>query len=354
MHRGLIIKSLIHLGQGIHARFLFWLYVLSFHIFCLQAAPVVSQTLAPGFEVHVQSSHSTITLGDVIQVTISIKYPEDYQPGVQTWLDNLQAVENPSFDILSHTIDVKSIPDIVKGCFSLTPNRTGVIIWAPGIIQFTKSNDKSTYRILLNPISVICLSSPLTSVNLAPLLPLYPEKVIQLNEKMHLITFDDAAYLKKQQEINNARFEAHKKAWTVATIILLAFAVMAIVFWIMIQYDLLAMRHKMQEKKEDPLTVAKKMCVAQAISEEVRWETLLHLFQIALGRLLGENLEVKNTQELKVAVNTSMYLSLEEKTLLLSVVKELDDVLYAHAQKSQDIWNATSRILLEWVEKRVG
>ena len=178
----------------------------------------------------------TLSINQTLTATISITYTQDEPPELFAFMYNLLKQPDTSFRIVTYTVDpVKVMSNLRTQAinFVLAPTRTGILIFAPGIIAFGHQN------YLVPALKINCESVGLSSLPIAGLLPLYPERRIELSAANFMMIMNEKA-LQNASLKNKESYQKYRLAWDTLAIGILASTFALLLLWCIVYYELLS------------------------------------------------------------------------------------------------------------------
>ncbi len=298
---------------------------------------LITTSLYADISISTKADKSSLALDSTLDVVISLSYPQEAAPDTSTFLSNVSAASNHSFQIVSSSVTANAIH------FTLAPKHTGTLIFAPGIISFASSD------YLVPPVAVVCEKIAPLHLPLAHLLPLYPEKRIDLSpqNRLALISKQLQELLKKQNESSYNRFSI---AWNSLAYLAAIIAVSCLCIWAIIYYEVLEMAKRPKPAKESPLQKTIKSLQNPSLSQSDRWKALIELVRVALETKENRPFHQTGLYELADYVAASPTLSESDKKLLIPSIQTLAPISYAGKTAPETTYQELLTPLLTWAK----
>ncbi|MCE5294205.1 MAG: hypothetical protein LLF94_06280, partial [Chlamydiales bacterium] len=186
--------------------------------------------------IHTTGDKETLLINQTLAATVTLTYTQNEAPELFSFMYNLTKQPETSFRIVSSKIDPVKVTGnsrLQAIHFVLAPTRTGTLIFAPGIITFTQQH------YLVPALKIDCESVGLSSLPLAGLLPLYPERRIDLSAANFMMIMNEKA-LQNAKLQNKETYQKYRLAWDTLALGILAVAFGLLLLWCIVYYELLA------------------------------------------------------------------------------------------------------------------
>jgi len=271
-------------------------------------------------EIEVRPDKKTVKVNQRLGVTIFFSEPA----GIFPFLSELKNQPQSSFAIVdSRIVDDKTLH------ITLEPLHTGTLIFAPGTVRV----GQKTY--LVPALSIEC--TPVgASLPFAGLLPLYPEKRIDLSLQNRLMLLDKKV-LDAARKDNETAFSKYSLAWNSLGLFFGALAVGALFVWFIIYYHLLD-----RAKRPPPVLET----AQERLVKEPGWQTLINALREALTVRLDRDFYQMSLVEAADTVAKEEALSAKDKELLVPFIQRLGAISYAgQAATSSDLHTMINKFL---------
>ncbi len=278
-----------------------------------------------------QVDKSTLTISEKAEVAITLSYPQSSPPDIFAFLYTLMHDPPPHFQLVDTKVDQNKIH------ITLQPLSTGKLIFAPGVIHF------GSMPYIVPPVVIDCKTIGVTSLPMAGLLPLYPERRIELTPANRVRIMNDEV-LKKALHENQESFGRYRFSWDVLAFILGVVSFGSIALWGVSYYELVERLKRPQPAPELPIDKAQRMLED---ASPLSWQRIVDALRLALGER-----DTKGAFELRECVQTNAQLTEEDKTTLSTILTTLGGILYAAKPASIQEWNKLHESVLLFITKR--
>ncbi len=268
-------------------------------------------------DVEVRKDKNALTIDQKLGVTLFFHEPVDFFP----FLYELENMPHSSFRLVDYSIvDTKTLH------LTLAPMHTGVLIFAPGVVTAEQK------QILVPAFSIECKSLSSQSLPFAGLLPLYPERRIELDQKNRLMLIDKRV-LEQNRAENETSFKKYDGAWDSLALFFVAIALGVVAVWIIIYYDLVA-----KARRPKPVKKSRLEHLIQELKdpEKAGWQTLANAVRESLQLRLNRDFTHMSLVEVSESVADEKELSSSDKELLVPFINSLGAICYAGASSSKN------------------
>lgn len=287
--------------------------------------------------IDVSQDKQTLLIDETLTVNYKIRYPESDSPQLFSFLYALQHTPMSDFQLLSSKVE-QIDPTTLALSFTLAPLTTGELVFAPGMLSFADS------AYLMPAVKAEGLTTGLSMLPIARMLPLYPERRIELSPEMRLKLMSQEVLEKAQGQLVSS-FEQHDKAWNMLLVALIGIPCSLLFMWGLIYYELL--QRTLRPQPKEPSKLEKLM---DAVSEP-NWQKLSELLKEVLGSIEGENYHILDYREIYQKVKTSSRFSSEEQQDLLQLLQTLTLNAYAAKPEGDEEWQKARRLVFALLEK---
>ncbi len=279
-------------------------------------------------EVEVRPDKTSLTINQKLGVTLFFHEPIDLFP----FLYELEQKPHSSFQLVDYSIvDSKTVH------LTLAPMHTGTLIFAPGVVTTEGKH------LLIPAFSVECTKVASQNLPFAGLLPLYPERRIELNQQNRLMLIDKKVLEEARRE-NEHSFKAYSMAWNGLAIFFVAIALGVVLVWVIIYYDLLD-----KARRPPPIKETRLQALIRELEdpEKAGWQTLANATREALQVKLDRDFTHMSLVEVSESVANENRLSYSDKELLIPFINSLGAICYAGRKASQnDLFDMIKKFLI--------
>lgn len=318
-----------------------WFFLLI--LFCVRS-------LSADVSITTRANKSSLFINEQLIVDVAITYPKNMPPELFSFVYNLENSPDTAFNVVSVSIAKPQVSQAAATQtlqVTLAPRHTGSLVFAPGIITFGQQS------YVVPPVGIECTSTELSTLPLAQLLPLYPERRIDLNAQNRLALFNDKVL--QQAKMQNQQATAkYRLAWDSLAYSMGAVAIGALLLWVIVYYELLERARRPVKVKETPLQLLIRQVNDATLPIDVRWQKLADALREALGAKMAKNLQHLGLFELADYVSTNSTLSEEDKSLLLPAINTLGAICYAAKPSSDTEFNQLRASMLIWMKNAVA
>ena len=299
----------------------------------------IAHPLFADVAIDVQYDKKPITIDEKLVLNVTLSYPPETPPNLFPFMYRLLNKNVASFKLVNFdVVDAKHFRLVLE------PTHTGSLIFAPGPISFGHK------RYLFPPIAIECLPASISTLPLARLLPLYPEKRIDLSIKNRTAMISEAAMQRIQAE-NQKAYNKMTFARSALAITVTALAFSMLMLWLVIYYEVSWRMLRLQRPKLSPLQSALKQL--KASSKAFQWQALAYIIREALGKKEAKNFHQKSLFELADYVEISASFKDREKKELLPLLNLLGAISYAGQKVDEDEWMRMRKKVLDLVHSLV-
>lgn len=310
-------------------------FLLFFFIAALEADVVITTT----------ANTSSLLINQQLVVDVTLVYPKNTPPELFSFLYDLQNSPKTAFEVVSVAVD-KPVSDgtATKQVLHITlaPSRTGELIFAPGSIAFASGD------YVVPAIGITCGSTELSTLPMAGLLPLYPERRIDLSASNRLAMIDEKV-LQKARLQNSQAVARYHLAWDSLAYVIGAVGFGVLILWFIVYYELIDRAKRPKKLVETPLQVLVREVQDKNLARDVRWQKLSCALREALGAKEAQNLHNLGLFELADYVSASSKLSEAEKKLLLPAINTLGGICYAAKPATDEEFDQMRSSMVGWM-----
>ncbi len=296
------------------------LFLILFFLSSMQADVVIDTKL----------DKTSLSIDQTLAVDIHLSYPNATPPELFSFFYELMKEPLADWKIISFSVSKPVLSNDATSLslhFSLSPMHTGALIFAPGIISFANKN------YLVPAVTADCISTIISSLPLGSLLPLYPERRIELNSANRLALMDEKV-LEKAKFDNQLVSERYKIAWDALVWVIATLAFSLLILWAIFYYRLF-------EQTLGPVTIVQTPLEQLVQQLELPskipdgWEKIAKLVREALSVKESRDFQNWGLFELADFVASSEKIPVREKNFLLPYIKKLGDICYAGKRASE-------------------
>jgi hypothetical protein len=288
------------------------------------------------------SAKKSITIDQQLDVVVSLKYPENTPPRLFSFFYNLLQNPEASFKVTSFSVG-KPVTDNGTSELALSlilaPQHTGDLYFTPGLIQFGNQS------YLVPGLKIDCVSALISNLPLGSLLPLYPERRIDLSpaNRMALV---NKGVLEKAKMDNEISFAKYKKAWNSLAWAILFSAVVALILWAVVYCKFL---ERSLHARAD-ITPMQRVLLELNDPKHAGWPKLAEVLRVALGVKEKRDFQGVGLFELEGYVALSVVLTPAEKNALVPFIEHLGAITYAGKKATEQEYADMKNTLLNWLK----
>lgn len=287
--------------------------------------------------IDVAQDKQVLLIDETLTVRYTIHFPGEKPPQLFSFLYALNHNPMSDFQLLSSKVDQIDSATLALS-FTLAPLTTGELIFAPGVLPFA---DESY---LVPAVRVEALTTGLSMLPIARMLPLYPERRIELSPEMRLKLMSQDVLEKAEGQIVTS-FEQHDKAWNMLLVALIGIPCSLLFMWGLIYYELLQRRLRPLAKEPSKLEQ-----LMDAVGSP-NWQKLSELLKEVLGSIGSENYHILDYREIHQKVATSSRFSNQEQHDLLQLLQTLTLNAYAAKPESDEEWHKARELVFALLKK---
>lgn len=231
-----------------------------------------SSLLSANISIEVKQDKEKLFIDEILTVEIILHYPPETPPELFSFLYGINNAPPDFFEVVSSSVDDKK----QKCTFKLQPTNIGPLYFTPGVIVF------GNQAILVPGISVECLSTEISSLPFAGMLPLYPEKRINLSPA-NRVKLATPERLLRERERNLSSFDRYKTAWDAVAILLVSIPSFLLLLWALVHYELLQRELRPHPHPPLPQDVLWKEIRSNTLPLKERFHKLMELIRLTMG-----------------------------------------------------------------------
>ncbi len=317
------------------------LYIFHF-FFALLASSTLASADIP-WRVEVTKNKDTLAFGDTLHVTICVDYPSSYEPNLFEFLLQQESISDYGyFGLLSSSYENKNSHVVID--LQLQPEKTGTLIFTPGMLSFSPKESSLPLHSLLVSAFSIESKGLFPTPQIMPPLPFNPETAIDINPENYKATFENPELMAKEQKYNLGRSIAKSRAWTALVIIFFIASLVIVIFWFLKEYALLFTKKKLPTKKRALKEEFKALEDSQGPYDN-RISTLSELLRAAMSEKEQRKFQGMTSQEIISHLQASQALEDTEKKMLQDLFLKLDAIEFSektenHALITDTTWKA--------------